>query len=279
MAIDLRACLNAISDVVNNRPRPLREFDQIFMKTADMLLQTEHVGRVFEGKRVIFIGDGDAIGLCLTYLHNQNLLEHGPRTVHILDFDERVVLSIQSFAERFGISHGVSAELYNVADPLPQSYWEHFESFYTNPPFGASNHGRSIEAFLKRGIEAVGAEAIGCLILADHPKYPWTRDVLLATQRLLVKNGFVISELLPEFHHYHLDDAPDLTSCSMVVRRLEYHPAAYSSDVLAPSVLKNFYGGESPLRVRYIRDLTHGGKFPSRDYKIELLGKGDQEHE
>jgi hypothetical protein len=26
MAIDLRACLNAISDVVNNRPRPLREF-------------------------------------------------------------------------------------------------------------------------------------------------------------------------------------------------------------------------------------------------------------
>ena len=36
MAIDLRACLNAISDVVNNRPRPLWEFDQIFMKIADM---------------------------------------------------------------------------------------------------------------------------------------------------------------------------------------------------------------------------------------------------
>jgi hypothetical protein len=77
--LDLRKCLNAISDVVNNRPRPLREFDQIFMKTADMLLQTEHVGRVFQGRRVVFIGDGDAIGLCLVHLHNSKLLECGPK--------------------------------------------------------------------------------------------------------------------------------------------------------------------------------------------------------
>jgi predicted methyltransferase len=105
--------LNAIADVVNNRPRPLREFDQIFMKTADMLLQTEHVGRFFEEKCVIFIGDGEAIGLCLVHLHNQNLLEYGLKVVHVVDFDERVVLSIQVFAERFGITNRVSAELYN----------------------------------------------------------------------------------------------------------------------------------------------------------------------
>ena len=186
MAIDWRACLNAISDVVNNRPRPLREFDQIFMKTADMLLQTEHVGRLFEGRRVIFIGigDGDAIGLCLVHLHNRKLLEHGPESVHVLDFDERVVLSIKRFAERFGISDRVSAELYNMADALPQEHWEQFECFYTNPPFGASNDGKSIEAFLRRGIEAVGEDALGCLVLADDPNYLWTREVLLATQRI-----------------------------------------------------------------------------------------------
>jgi len=31
--IDLRAALNAVSDVVQNRPRPLRVFDQIYMKS------------------------------------------------------------------------------------------------------------------------------------------------------------------------------------------------------------------------------------------------------
>jgi hypothetical protein len=33
--IDLRAAVNAISDVAQNRPPPLREFDQIYMKTGD----------------------------------------------------------------------------------------------------------------------------------------------------------------------------------------------------------------------------------------------------
>ena len=41
--IDLRAAINAVSDVVQNRPRPLREFDQIYMKSADMVLQSEIV--------------------------------------------------------------------------------------------------------------------------------------------------------------------------------------------------------------------------------------------
>lgn len=31
--IDLKASINAISDVVQNRPRPLREMDQIYTKT------------------------------------------------------------------------------------------------------------------------------------------------------------------------------------------------------------------------------------------------------
>lgn len=42
--IDLREGINAVSDVVQNRPRPLREFDQIYMKTGDMVLQSELVG-------------------------------------------------------------------------------------------------------------------------------------------------------------------------------------------------------------------------------------------
>ena len=74
------------------------------MKTADMLLQTEHVGRLFQGKRVIFIGDGDAIGLCLVHLRNQDLIEHAPAKVHILDFDERVINSVRNFSQQFGIA-------------------------------------------------------------------------------------------------------------------------------------------------------------------------------
>lgn len=63
MTFDLRNAINAISDVVQNRPPPLREFDQIYMKVADMVIQAEYVARVFDGKDVVFVGDGD--GMCL----------------------------------------------------------------------------------------------------------------------------------------------------------------------------------------------------------------------
>ncbi len=51
--IDLRAAINAISDVIQNRPRPLREFDQIYMKAGDMVLQTSLLARRFAGRRLI----------------------------------------------------------------------------------------------------------------------------------------------------------------------------------------------------------------------------------
>lgn len=51
--IDLRAAVNAISDVVQNRPRPLRVFDQIYMKTGDMVLQSELLSGAFQGWAMI----------------------------------------------------------------------------------------------------------------------------------------------------------------------------------------------------------------------------------
>jgi N4-bis(aminopropyl)spermidine synthase len=59
--IDLRAAINATSDVVQNRPSPLREFDQIYMKTGDMVLQSEFIADWANGKRLAFIGDEASI--------------------------------------------------------------------------------------------------------------------------------------------------------------------------------------------------------------------------
>lgn len=241
------------------------------MKTADMLLQAEHVSRYFDGRRVVFIGDGDAIGLCLVHLHKRALLEAGPASVHVLDFDERVILSVRRFAEQFGVADRLNAELYNVADPLPPTHWQAYQGFYTNPPFGASNGGRSIEAFVLRGFEALGEDGAGCLVIADDRNFPWTQDLLLRTQRFVLDNGFLIGELLPEFHRYHLDDAPDLRSCSIVIRRGQFTKSEYSSKRLPSCMLESFYGSNAPLRAHYVRDLTSGGKFPSRDYKIEPI--------
>jgi hypothetical protein len=72
--IDLRAAINAVSDVIQNRPRPLREFDQIYMKAGDMVMQSEFIAHWANGKRLAFIGDGDAISVCAVYLQARGIL-------------------------------------------------------------------------------------------------------------------------------------------------------------------------------------------------------------
>ena len=270
-SLDLHKAFNAISDVVVNRPPPIREFDQIYMKVADMLLQAEHLLRWIEGKSVVCIGDGDALGLTLIHLKAEGIFSRGPAHVHVLDFDQRIVNSIRTFAEIRGLEELISAELYNVAEPLPTKHIAKFGAFYTNPPFGASNGGRRVEAFLRRGDEALGRDGTGCVVVADDPGLPWTWEVKKQTQDYLRSNGFVVAEVLPQFHHYHLDDQPNLTSCSLIAVRHGDEGVKSASEGLPREDLENFYGAFAPLNVRYVLDLRKGGAFPSQDYLFERL--------
>ena len=197
-SLDLRQAFNALSDVVVNRPQPLREFDQIYMKISDMLLQAELLSRWVDGKTLICLGDGDAIGLTLVHLKAQGVFERGPKHVHVLDFDQRIVNSIRVFATNYQLENEISAELYNVADPLPDIHIAKFEAFYTNPPFGASNGGRSVEVFLKRGDEALAGSGTACIVIADDSTLSWTREVMKQVQDYLLHNGLIIMEMVPK---------------------------------------------------------------------------------
>src|SRR5438045_9702771 len=98
--INFRDAINAISDVIQNRPRPLRIFDQIYMKAADMVLQSEFVARWADGKRLAFIGDGDAISVCAAYLRKRGIITYGPSEIVVFDFDDRICGAVASFAHR-----------------------------------------------------------------------------------------------------------------------------------------------------------------------------------
>ena len=98
--IDLRAAINAVSDVVQNRPRPIRIFDQIYMKSGDMVMQSELVASWAKDKHLAFIGDGDAISVCVAYLQKRGILEYGPSKIVVYDFDERICSAVKRFADR-----------------------------------------------------------------------------------------------------------------------------------------------------------------------------------
>jgi predicted methyltransferase len=268
--IDLKAAINAISDVIQNRPRPLREFDQIYMKAGDMVLQSELVARWADGKRLAFIGDGDGISVCVAYLKSRGILDYGPTETMVFDFDERMCSAIARFADKEGIET-LKSSLYNCLDAFCGS--TDFECFYTNPPWGASNNGESVKVFIERGMEATGFAGEGMVVIADDDELEWPKHVLANVQDFALKSGFFVQKMMPQMHLYHLDDNPNLRSCNLVLKSLRKNlqrPA--STQISDPSRLENFYGRDNPPRVKYVRERKRldYGKAHEDEYSLEL---------
>lgn len=250
--------LSIISEVVRNRPSPIRHFDQIFMKNRDMVRQARYISRKFRGLDVVFIGDGDAIALSIVHLWQRGILPGGPKRMLVLDFDERIVNSIRRFADRNGYEHLISSRLYNVAEPLPRHLLAKADAFYTNPPWGSSNDGRSVLAFLNRGIESVGSLGVGAVVIADDRSLSWTQQVLHRTQSQLLKRGFILGPISELRHRYQLAEAPDLTSRTLFARRIRPRRRLPASNPLKNSSFVDFYGSGKHLLLGYVRDKDLG---------------------
>jgi len=269
--IDLRAAVNAISDVIQNRPRPLRLFDQIYMKAGDMVLQSEFVARWAHGKKLAYIGDGDAISACVSYLRARGIIDYGPSDIVVFDFDERICNAIERFADRERLE-GLRAQLYNCLDafPVPAA----FDCFYTNPPWGASNGGESVCVFMQRGMEAVGYGGEALVVIADDDERQWPRQVLARVQEFALANGFFVQKMMPKMHAYHLDDAPDLRSCNLIFKSVDGTSTARESIAITdPQRLSNFYGRSGNPRVKYVREKVRleYGKAHEDEYFLETL--------
>jgi predicted methyltransferase len=270
--IDLRSAINAISDVVQNRPRPIRELDQIYMKTGDMVLQSEFVAKWADGKRLAFIGDGDAISVCVAYLQKRDIISYGPSEIVVFDFDERVCGAVSRFADAEQLA-GLSAQLYNCLEPFPGPI--HFDCFYTNPPWGASNDGESVKVFMQRGMEATSYAGEGMVVIADDADLEWPKRVLANVQAYALSSGFFVQRMVSRLHSYHLDDAPNLKSCNLIFKALPGgKPTSPSLAITDAARLEHFYGRDNPPSVRYVREKKRldYGKAPEDEYSFERWG-------
>jgi predicted methyltransferase len=246
-------------------------FDQIYMKAGDMVLQSELVADWANGRRLAFIGDGDSISVCVAYLKARGIVEYGPSKIKVFDFDERVVSAINRFADRERLET-LEAELYNCIDALPGE--ENFDCFYTNPPWGASNGGESVNLFAQRGMELIQYAGDGLIVIADDESLPWTQEVLANVQAFVGASGFFVSRMMPRLHAYHLDDNPDLRSCNLIITSRPDNDRPFSSEaVVNDERLKNFYGEGGAPTVRYVleRKRVDYGKAHDDEYDFKLL--------
>lgn len=260
---------NAISEVVMNRPLPLRAFDQIYMRAGDMVRQAIRVGEWAKGRKVAFVGDGDGIALSVAMLVANGIIQVGPERIKIFDFDERIVNSVRRLANKERLRN-VEAELYNCLDPFPEK--GAFDRFYTNPPWGESNEGSSVVVFAHRGIEAIGYRGQGMIVIADDPELEWPSKVLQKVQAYAIGRGFYVASMEPRLHGYHLPEAEHLRSCNLVVGSVPDAARMHTEDAIEEERLPNFYGRSKEPRVRYVRDRARLGsdRAVEQDYALQM---------
>jgi predicted methyltransferase len=261
--------MNAISEVVMNRPPPIRAFDQIYMRAGDMVRQAVRVAEWAAGSRLAFIGDGDGIALSVALLCKMNLVSPGPDRIKVFDFDERIVNSVRRLANKARLTN-LDAARYNCLEPFPEK--GAFDRFYTNPPWGESNEGSSVIVFARRGIEAIGYEGEGMIVIADDPELEWPRTVLQKVQAYSIGRGFYVAAMEPRLHGYHLPEAEHLRSCNLVIGSVPGKARAHDDDLIEEAKLANFYGRSKEPRVRYVLDRARPGRDRAveEDYELEL---------
>ena len=235
-----------------------------------MVMQSEIVADWSDGKRLVFIGDGDAISVCVTYLQVKGILNFGPSHVTVLDFDERTVNAVNLFAEKNDIPN-LEARLYNVLDAMDAS--ANFDLFYTNPPWGASNNGESVNVFVERGIEATRCAGEGMIVIADDDELEWPKRVLASVQSFASGKGFYVTRMQRKLHEYHLDDAPELKSCNLYVGALPGNgKTRRKSEGISDEIrLANFYGRSKAPRVRYVKERLRLDYGVAHDDEFELV--------
>jgi len=84
-----------------------------------------------------------------------------------------------------------------------------------------------------------------------------------------------VQRMMPQVHSYHLDDAPDLRSCNVLLRSVGEPAGApvASEPITDPERLEHFYGRGAAPNVRYVRERIRldYGKANETEYELELL--------
>jgi predicted methyltransferase len=132
-----------------DRPRPVREIDQIFMLPGSQLNQAKLISAYTRHKEVVFVGDGDCMAASIGLLTKESVID-GPTHMTVLDFDQRVVDFALQAAHQFGFQDKLDAQQYNMLQPVPPDMRSRYDVFYTNPPYGSKNKGASGVGFLMR---------------------------------------------------------------------------------------------------------------------------------
>lgn len=191
------ALLSRFGELLEDRPRPAKGFEQAPIDLASSVRRAAEIKRVLGPglESVIFIGDDDATSVALA------LLEPNYR-LRVVDIDERVLLSIQKAAAKLGAD--LTTEQLDLRDGVPFHLTGRFSGAVLDPPRWYAAEVR----FLRFAADCLARHEASRVFWCEHPlltpSYPQVLEKLPALRLRLLE----VVENLHRFEatDYYLDD-------------------------------------------------------------------------
>lgn len=150
-----------------------------------------------EGKHVLFIGDDDftsvSVGLLSKIFFPNDEITLIPKSITVVDIDDRVLDEIRAVFEKYKIS--VQCIHYDLRKSVPSELLHKYDTIITDPPYSING----LRLFLSRAISFMNPEKNKDLFLSFAHRSP---DQTLQIQLVLTKLGLSVIEILPRFNKY-----------------------------------------------------------------------------
>ena len=204
--------------IKSSRPKAIHLYDQFFMKKHGMIRQSKIAYKMFEGKKVLFLGDGDGALSFYELLYNDGYYRKSDY-VYLLDFDKRILDYHIKIHDSIQSKINLKTILYNVLDEPPKI--DRCDIFYINPPYDFHHHGIIINRWIDVCIDLCKDDALGIIIMPTDYKYNINYNYygLDNVKKHLENNGFKIVKIYHNIHEYYNEFQPRLKSSTIIVER------------------------------------------------------------
>jgi predicted methyltransferase len=177
-------------EITKNRPLPVGEFDQGFVRPQDTLRRMVFMYQRgdLEGREIFILGDDDLLSVAIG-------LTGLAKRITVVEIDKRLV----EFIEAFGRKHAkglITVQQYNVLEPLPAEEEGKYEVCITDP---VETH-RGFRLFVTRCLSTLngpGAAAYVGLTHLEASLKKWHEY-----QLMLNDAGLAITDIIRDFAYY-----------------------------------------------------------------------------
>ncbi|MEO0087484.1 MAG: bis-aminopropyl spermidine synthase family protein [candidate division WOR-3 bacterium] len=204
---DFQKILEKFKEIVKERPQPIVEYIQGYMKEEDVIRRTVfmHSYNDLKEKNILIIGDDDllSVALALTKL---------PKRIVVLDIDKRLV----DFLEEINKKYDLKIEIfqYNISEPFPKKLKKKFDVFSCEPLETYSG----LKLFIGRGINALKKNGVGYFGLtiqeASYPKWQFI-------QKFINQSNGVITDMIKGFSSYPVNSYESFNCEEVLLKRLK----------------------------------------------------------